>query len=191
MLVLVSCSDTIDGRPAQPTSQSPRGDTTTGQVPGPGVPKVLTPVDVSRFKQNPCNALTSTQISDLLGPHARVKPDLKSPAGPSCGWLSLATIQVAVPNVDDLGLTSIYRSRGGIYPFFLPLAPVNGLPAVAYGQDDSRASRGECDVAVGVSDRETIEVSVRQSPENKGKEDPCESARKVAEKILGNLPGAR
>ncbi|WP_406638252.1 DUF3558 domain-containing protein [Amycolatopsis sp. WGS_07] len=190
---LAGCASTIPGGaiPAERTTPPAPSSTAAGQVPGPGVPKVPNPLDITRFKQNPCDALTSAQISNLLGDGARVKPDPHGPVGPACGWFSQAQIVVVFPNIDKLGLTSVYGAKGDAYPFFLPLAPVDGYPIVAYGGRDHRASDGECDVALGTSDRETAVVSITQSAAHKGEKDPCESARDVAEKVLGNLRGGR
>ncbi|MET9260497.1 DUF3558 domain-containing protein [Amycolatopsis sp. NPDC004079] len=174
------------GGAQQPGAAPPRSDP-AATAPGPGVPKVANPIDVTRFKQNPCDALTSAQISDLLGGNARVKPDPHGPGGPACGWFSQAQLVVVFPAVDKLGLTSIYRAKGGAYPFFLPLDPADGYPVVAYGEADRRASDGACDIAVGTSDRETLVVSITQSPGRKGETDPCESARRIAGRVQANL----
>ncbi|MYW91219.1 DUF3558 domain-containing protein [Amycolatopsis rubida] len=53
--------------------------------------------------------------------------------------------------------------------------------------DGSRASRGECDIAAGTSDRDTMVVSITRSPGRKGGTDACESARGVAAQILADL----
>lgn len=192
LFALAGCSSTAPGQavPAEHTDQ-PAPSSTSDQVPGPGVPKVQSPIDITKFKQNPCESLTSAQISDLLGDGARVNPDPRGPGGPGCGWFSQAQIVVVFPNVDKLGLTSVYRAKGGAYPFFMPLAPVDGYPVVAYGTADLRGRLGECNVALGTSDRETLDVSITQSAAHKGEKDPCESAREVAEKVLGNLRGGR
>lgn len=193
LFALAGCSATTPGQavPAESTGPPTARTTPADEVPGPGVPKVPNPIDITRFKQNPCAALTAEQISSLLGDEARVVPDPKGAGGPGCGWFSQAHLVVLFPNVDKLGLTSIYRAKGGTYPFFAPLAPVDGYPVVAYGIEDVRARLGECNVALGTSDRETVDVSITQSPAHKGEKDPCESAREVAGKVLGNLRGGR
>ncbi|MFD2465991.1 DUF3558 domain-containing protein [Amycolatopsis silviterrae] len=194
LCALASCSRTTAGRAApgersgQPSSPAPNS-TSAEQVPGPGVPKVESPIDAARFKQNPCGALTAAQVSDLLGNSPRVKPEPHGAGGPGCGWFAQAQVAVVFPDINDLGLTSFYRAKDRVYPFFLPLAPLDGYPVVAYGEEDHRASRGACDIAMGISDHETVVVSITQSPAHKGEKDPCESARGIAEKVLGNLRG--
>ncbi|WP_230863084.1 DUF3558 family protein [Amycolatopsis camponoti] len=87
----------------------------------------------------------------------------------------------AGPGVREPGL-----AKGTTYPFFEPLEPVDGYPLVAYdGVGDQRA-RGECTVAVGTSDTQTVDISVDQSEKNIGKNDPCEAARQVTAMVLGN-----
>ncbi|WP_370934230.1 DUF3558 domain-containing protein [Amycolatopsis sp. cg13] len=193
LFAFAGCSSSAPGQavPAERTDRPAPSSASADQVPGPGVPKVHNPLDITRFKQNPCDSLTAQQISGLLGDGARINPDPHGPGGPGCGWFSQAQIVIVFPNVDKLGLTSVYRARGGAYPFFQPLAPVDGYPVVAYGTADLRARLGECNVALGTSDRETLDVSISQSPAHKGEKDPCESARGVAEQALGNLRGGR
>ncbi|MET9260500.1 DUF3558 domain-containing protein [Amycolatopsis sp. NPDC004079] len=190
-----ACSDPVRAPAAQPSSPAPTTATapphsaSAGTVPGPGVPGVANPLDITRFKRNPCETLTPPQISDLLGDRTRIRPDPHGPVGPACGWFNhatAATVAVLYPNINDLGLTSVYRAKGGAYPFFLALEPVDGYPIVAYGEDDPRP-RGECDVATGVSDRETLVVSITQSRARTGERDPCQSARDIAKQALGNL----
>ncbi|WP_369871196.1 DUF3558 family protein [Amycolatopsis sp. AA4] len=188
---LAACSGTAEPPRAEPPRNdlppAPAATTYTGPLPGPGVPSVPHPLDTARFKQNPCATLTPAQISGLLGPSPRVQADPQGPVGPACGWFAQASVAVLYPDINDLGLTSVYRAKGGAYPFFLPLAPVDGYPVVAYGEDDPRAGRGECDVAMGTSDRETLVVSITQSAVHKGEKDPCQSARDIAALALGNL----
>ncbi len=90
--------------------------------------------------------------------------------------------------VNDRGLTGVYQAK---YKFFLPLEPVDGYPVVAYGLVDDRASRGGCQIAIGTSDKQTVDVGVTQSEENIGKKDPCEAARGVASYVLSNLRGGK
>lgn len=195
---LAGCSGTTGGTagPAVPPGQSVSSAAPTSsasdQVPGPGVPKVENPIDTTRFKKAPCDTLTQAQAQGLLGPSVVPKTDLQAPAGPACAWHhGEAYVGVVFSNVTNAGLTGYYRSRGSVYPLFIPLDPIDGYPIVAYGQADMRASDGQCDVAFGTSDREAVSVSITQSTENKGKQDPCQSARSVAQMVLGNLKGGR
>nr|WP_202507257.1 DUF3558 domain-containing protein [Amycolatopsis rubida] len=197
MIGLSGCSGSADGHagatatPSSPASAAPASQG-AAQVPGPGVPKVETPIDTARFRAAPCGSLTPAQAENLVGAGIVPRPDLNAPAGPSCAWHSQAHVIVTFSNVDNLGLTSYYRAKGTVYPFFMPLDPIGGYPIVAYGQIDLRASKAQCEVALGTSDRDTVAVSVTQSPQNRGANgDACESAHQVAGLVLSNLKGGR
>jgi hypothetical protein len=189
ILVLSACT-TVNGGSASPSSQ-PSESTSTAELPGPGVPKVESPIDVTHFKQAPCDSLTADQITELLGTGVIPKTDLDSQAGPSCSvhppQVTQAGVLIIFTAIDNRGLTSIYAAKDTKYPFFMPLTPVEGYPIVAYGLADDRATHGRCQIAVGTSDEQTVDVGVTQSEENIGKKDPCEAARGVAASVLTNL----
>ncbi|MGK3207686.1 DUF3558 domain-containing protein [Amycolatopsis sp. MEPSY49] len=196
LLAITACSTTNPGTPSPSTDTA---STTTppesgSAVPGPGVPKVPNPIDVTRFKQAPCDALKAAQVAELLGPGVSGKSDLQAPAGPSCAWdsprVSQAGVTVVFTNADQLGLTSVYAAQGKQYRFFQPLAAIDGFPVVAYGVNDERTTRGRCAVALGVSDTQAVDIHVAQSEGNIGKKDPCDAAHDIASQVLGNLRGA-
>ncbi|WP_328445739.1 DUF3558 domain-containing protein [Amycolatopsis sp. NBC_00438] len=190
-LALCSCTTTTGGSasPSGPTTDQSPPDSTTG-LPGPGVPKVDAPIDIAHFKQAPCDALTADQVAELLGPGVTPKADLNAPAGPSCSVnpprVTQASVLLIFGNIDELGLTSVYRAK---YKFFMPLPPVDGYPIAAYGLADDRVSHGKCQIAIGTSDRQTVDIGVAQSEDNIGKKDPCEAARGIASYVLDNLRG--
>ncbi|MFJ7210539.1 DUF3558 domain-containing protein [Amycolatopsis sp. NPDC098790] len=190
---LVACSPQTSGTesPAN-TPSSPAGSDTEQQVPGPGVPKVDTPIDTGRFESAPCSALTDAQATELFGGQFVAKPDPQAPAGPTCNWtpadLTGASLNVIFSKVDRLGLTSVYQAKGTTYKLFEVLAPIADHPAVAYGTSDFRAT-GVCSIAVGTSDRSTVDITVTQSRGNIGKNDPCVAAQTVGSKVLATLKG--
>jgi hypothetical protein len=149
---------------------------------------VESPIDISHFRQAPCDSLTTEQVTELLGSGVTPKPDLNAPGGPSCSIHPPAVTQAAVlvifNNVDQRGLTSVYEAQ---YRFFLPLSPVDGYPVAAYGLADDRATHGSCQIAIGTSNEQTVDIGVTQSETNVGKKDPCEAARGVASYVLSNL----
>lgn len=193
VLVLSACT-TTNGGTASPSSSSanePTPSSSTADVPGPGVPKVASPIDISRFKSAPCDSLTAQQVADLLGPGVTPKTDLDAPGGPSCSihppQVTQAGVLVIFTDLDNRGLTSVYAAKDTKYPFFMPLNPVDGYPIVAYGLADDRTTHGTCQIAIGTSDQQTVDIGVTQSEQNVGKKDPCEAARGVAASVLGNL----
>ncbi|MEQ0563142.1 DUF3558 domain-containing protein [Amycolatopsis sp. NEAU-NG30] len=197
LLVLTACTPKNDGSPLAsaptPSQASPSGS--TDQVPGPGVPKVENPIDITHFQQTPCDSLTPNQIEELLGSGITPKPEPDSQAGPSCSWnaadSSQAGVHVIFANVDKLGLTSVYRAKGTTYPFFEPLDPIDGYPLVAYDGEGDQSAKGRCTVAMGTSDTQAVDISIAQSEEKVGKRNPCAAARDVAAKVLGNLKAGK
>ncbi|WP_370970333.1 DUF3558 domain-containing protein [Amycolatopsis sp. cg9] len=197
LFAAAACSTTNPGTPSasSPTPSASHSSGSSSAVPGPGVPKVEHPIDVTRFKQAPCDALTDSQIAELLGSNVSGKPDLQAPAGPTCSWdsadVSQAGVGVIFMSADQLGLTSVYEAKDKQYQFFQPLEAINGFPLVAYGVNDERTSRGRCAVAVGVSDIQAVDIHVAQSESNIGKKDPCVAAHDIATQVLGNLRGVK
>ena len=196
LLALTACTPQTTGTPS-PSSNSP-GRTSSGsadQVPGAGAPKVENPINVTRFLQAPCDALTAEQVDSFLGKGVSPKPDLKGQAGPECFWhspsISQAGVGVIFTHAANLGLTSVYAARGTKYPFFKPLEPIDGYPLVAYDGEGDQSSKGRCTVAVGASNTQAIDISITQSEENVGKKDPCIAAREVAGKVLTNLKSVK
>jgi hypothetical protein len=191
LLALTACSDTKAGT-ATPVTTSPSSADT---LPAPGVPRVETPVDTTRFKQAPCKALTAEEIASLLGSGATAEEQLDASGGPTCDWHPSGTTQAKVGvifnKVNQAGLTGIYEKQGSTFRLFMPMEPVAGLPAVAYGLKDERTDGGRCAIAVGTSDHEMIDVSITQSEVNVGKKDPCAAAHEVAEKVAANIKGAQ
>ena len=193
VLVLSACTTTNGGTasPSDPSASEPGASSSTTEVPGPGVPKVASPIDISHFKSAPCDSLTAEQVSDLLVPGVTPKADLNAPGGPSCSihppQVTQAGVLVIFTNLDNRGLTSVYAARDVKYPFFMPLSPVDGYPIVAYGLADDRTTHGTCQIAIGTSDQQTVEIGVTQSEQNVGKKDPCEAARGVAASVLDNI----
>lgn len=192
LVLLGACTSPTVGT-ASPSSSGPVVSPAPSEpLPNSGVPKVETPIDISHFKQAPCDSLTLSQVNELLGSGVTPKTELNAPGGPSCSihppQVTQAAVLVIFNDIDDRGLAGVYQAQ---YKFFLPLEPVDGYPAVAYGLIDERASRGGCQIAVGTSDKQTVDIGVTQSEENVGKKDPCEAARKVASYVLGNLRGVK
>lgn len=193
-LVLSACSTPEDGTPT-PTggATSPVPSSSAGQNPGPDVPKVSEPVDLAKFRAAPCDALTSTQAQDLIGPKVEATPRNES-AGPACEWstpgTSRPTVNVIFGKGPDGGTAAVYAAKGKAYKLVEPLEPIEGYPVTAYGVIDRRAEGG-CNVALGTSDTESITVTAEQSEGNIGKKDPCDAARLAAISVLATLRAAK
>ncbi|NBH11854.1 DUF3558 domain-containing protein [Amycolatopsis sp. SID8362] len=197
LLTLTACTTKNDGTPS-PSGHTPSqsiSPDSTDNVPGPGVPKVEKPIDIAHFKQTPCDALTAPEVTELLGSGVTPKPEVAGTAGPQCRWdsprVSQAGVGVIFTSVDKRGITRVYEAQGKEYPFFKPLPPVDGYPIVAYDASGDQTSHGNCTVALGTSNEQTVDIDVTLSEENVGKKDPCAAAHDVAAQILNNLRKAK
>ncbi|WP_410639741.1 DUF3558 domain-containing protein [Amycolatopsis sp. lyj-346] len=191
VLALAACTDRMDGTASPSTSGSQPTTAPSSAVPGPGVPKVANPLDVSHFRQAPCDSLTAEQGQELLGPDVTTHPAVDDQAGPTCRWnvpaVSQAGVAVTYFKTTQLGLTGVYRAKDTVYPFFQPLDPIDGYPTVAFGQIDERSTKGRCLLALGTSDTQQVDIAISLSEGNIGKKDPCTAAHDVAAKVLENL----
>lgn len=193
LMALAGCTDRIDGV-ASPSDSGPQPTTnrpSNEAVPGPGVPKVDNPLDVSHFQEAPCDSLTLEQSKELLGADVTTNPAVDDQSGPTCRWnvptVSQAGVGVTYFKKTQLGLTGVYRAKDSIYPFFQPLDPIDGYPTVAFGQLDERSTKGRCLLALGTSDTQQVDIAISLSEANIGKKDPCAAAHDVAAKVLENL----
>jgi hypothetical protein len=82
----------------------------------------------------------------------------------------------------------VYEAKGTAYKLFEVVEPVGGHPAVVYGTSDFR-SKGICSIAIGTTDRSTVDITITQSREKIGKSDPCVAAQTVGSKIVATLQG--
>src|SRR5262249_46587726 len=144
---------------ATPTSES----ATSGPQPSssPGVPKVETPLDFSRYQQSPCEAVTQAQIQQNLG--AGIAPDSEpnAPGGPACVWHAGGDSQASITlGFVPKGLSRIYDGQGTLFKLFKPMDAIQGYPAVAYDVTDDRMTEGHCALAVGTSDTSSIDVGI-------------------------------
>ncbi|MGY6656530.1 DUF3558 domain-containing protein [Amycolatopsis sp. TRM77291] len=192
LAALSACSTpTVNGSPT-PTNSGPGSSASNSAGLPPGVPKVEHPIDLARFKQDPCTALTKTQITELLGPNTETLPRPDGSAGPACRWSIPSTteprIHVIFSNFGDSGTAKFYAAKGTTYQLLEPLEPVDGYPVTAYGDKDKRAE-GECSVALGTSDTQTVSINLVQSAANVGRKDPCEAAREGAVRVLATIRG--
>ncbi|MEV6905628.1 DUF3558 domain-containing protein [Amycolatopsis sp. NPDC051071] len=191
-LALSACSTpTTNGTPT-PTSGGTSPSPSNPASPAPGVPKVGNPIDLTRVKQSPCSALTSTQAKDLLGQSVESK-GREGQFGPACLWSIPSAIRphvdVLFSNLPDSGTARFYAAKGTDYKLLEPIEPIDGYPLTAYGTEDERTSKGRCAVALGTSNTETISIALEQSEANIGKKDPCDAAREAAIRVLTTIRG--
>ncbi|MYW94968.1 DUF3558 domain-containing protein [Amycolatopsis rubida] len=175
---VAGCSGSGADQPAPAPSA-----TATGRAPAAGTPK---PLDISWAAQRPCDLLVPAQDAldptqaGLFGNGVPAKPATAGGA-PACAWTSGATLIVYLPGADE---TTVYRTKGAQFPVVVPLAPIEGYPLAAYGNDQPLGSHGECRVALSVNNRQAVVVWLTQPASNPG---TCDTARGVMTKIVGNL----
>jgi hypothetical protein len=168
-LLVVGCA----GAPPSPAA-APAPDRSGAPIP----PRSL---DVSANATQPCVVLTEDQLRSLeLVPNGRIDP---LPIGVACVWEGPGfgrEVSVTLYADRDL-LVDSYRSRS-MYQYFEPVA-VAGLPATA-----QQTTRGAltCTVTTGVAVGQAVDVSVTEYGADP--DPPCESAIRVSEVVVGNLP---
>lgn len=197
VVLLAGCTTTTPGQ-ASPTPENgseTSSDTTaqsgspeSDELPTDGAPKVDDPLDTTKFQENPCLSLTSEQSEDIFGLSPTGRP-FRGALGNACEWKNdekSAQAEVRFLNENPRGLSAEYEvnDEGG-WAFFESLS-VDGLPAVARGQADTRPE-GECAVVVGATDEVTFEVRIQQSQDNIGKRDPCATAADVATEAVKTM----
>lgn len=180
----------VSGTPTPQTSGSPTGS--SGANTQSGAPHVTNPLDRSHAQAAPCGILTQQQVS-ALGITATGKPSDAS-IRPSCIWQDTS----AVPSKMSFTVQFVTESKGGLSSlyvqadslkknggYFEPVSPIQGYPAVVYGQLDDRKD-GSCTLAVGVSDALQFSVSLDLGISQR-QLDSCSVTQKVADSVMTNL----
>jgi Protein of unknown function (DUF3558) len=188
-LVLASCTTTSKGEatPATTTDVSTTHSSSPSSggednLPSHGAPKVDVPLDTTRYQQDPCSILTASQAKQELNLPPSGTPE-EIALGKGCEWFNPDTrgrVSVGLLTGNPRGLSGLYdANQQGKYPYFLPLPPIEGYPAVASDVEDRRPM-GICIVDVGVTDQLVLDVYLQLSQANVGHVEPCEMVAKVA-----------
>ena len=193
-LVLAGCSPEKTGT-ASPAPSEPSAS--SGASSDPGVPKVATPLDASKYESKPCDIVPAEVLSSLRFTDpgkAQQKDGGFGAAGPSCSWDIRgegATLQVVIGSGNRDrgagGLAGLYGAHeSGRLPFLEPAPAVEGYPAIYLDLRDRR-SIGACSMDVGVADDLAIAV---YTDGYQSADDSCGTARKAAAAIVTTLKGA-
>jgi hypothetical protein len=185
LIVVAGCTTTSEGAPlpdSTSTSEAPSsGESPSDDLPSDGAPEVEDPLDASHFEQNPCDALTSEDAEALNVPTPGEPTEVAF--GKGCRWRNKQTqgvVGIQFYSTDKRGLSSVYReAKGSDFPYFEPIADIEGLPAVAYDPETAKPT-GDCSVAVGVTDQLAFAVQLDLSSANTGQKDPCTVAAQAA-----------
>ncbi|HEX3792377.1 MAG TPA: DUF3558 domain-containing protein [Pseudonocardiaceae bacterium] len=184
ILLAAGCSST-GGTPTPTTDNSGGATTALPSTSLNGAPHVADPLDVSKFRDNPCTALTPTQVQQLnIG--ATAKAD--NTGGPSCDWGSATDSAKVGVTVSFLsgggGLSYIYANKAD-YAVFTGLSSIDGYPAIRADQVD-QTSIGECTVVVGASDDQAVSFALSAGL-SQDKSDPCTATQQLAQDVITNI----
>lgn len=191
-LTLVGGCTTMTEGQATPGSTASSAPSPTGpgeeELPSHGAPKVVNALDVGRFEQDACLALTAEQAQELVLKYPG--EPWNSSFGDACLWITPkgnGSVSIGFFSELSRGLSAVYEEHEkGQYDFFEPQDEIEGFPAVVYGVQDRR-SDGICDVSVGVSDKLTFVTTVTLSMNNVGNKDACQESVKVAGMMLRTM----
>jgi hypothetical protein len=176
LLVLAGCSSGGSGGSAPSSSAAP---STLGN----GAPKVTSPVDIGRYQQNPCGALTPTELLSFqvttgqAGTKGTMLGQNNSQLGVDCTWLTSNNVGLSLSfTTDKEGLGFFYG--GGSTPDRIP--DIEGQPAVISAADETS---GDCVISVGASDTAFYAATVKNDTEA----NPCTFAQQVLTAVTSNL----
>jgi hypothetical protein len=193
-VALAACKSTSPGNAtpagtsAGTTSVTTTASNTSPQLPSDGAPKVDNPMDAAKFREQPCLALTQQQATQLnVGFPGKQR---QGPLGQVCDWETpqdSGLIDLQWSDKNPRGLSAEYKAnKDGKWAYFKELPPIEGFPAIAADATDGR-QRGECTVAVGVSDQYSFALGLVQSRSKVGTADPCDVAVQVAGMVLTTM----
>ena len=187
--VVAGCSG---GPAAAPASTAPVSSSAAAGLPHSGAPKVEHPLPASVLSGQPCQeALTSDQLTQILGMVPQGKPDTLSGLGPDCKWHNTdagAQVGVGYDIETHGGLSVLYQNTKPQAKVWRELPPIQGFPAVAYSTLDSGTKTGLCLVGVGVADDLSFDASLGLGDAKRASgADPCELAARVADMVVTNL----
>jgi hypothetical protein len=193
VLLAAGCSPERTGT----ASPAPSAPASQGASSNPDVPKVATPLDVSKYTSRPCDIVPASALSPLRFTDpgkSQLQDNGFGAVGPSCGWkisgegVSVQVI-IGTGNRDNGvgGLAGLYGAHdSGQFPFLEPAPDVEGYPAIYVDKRDRRPM-GNCSLDFGVADDLSIAVN---SGGYEGEQDSCDAAQKVAAAIITTLKGA-
>jgi hypothetical protein len=189
LLVGTACTSRADGTPTPDSATADIETTTTSsEDPTGGAPRVVDPLDGTRFFTEPCTVLRKAQLAafDVSRPGIPTTTGaVAENAGPYCSWHAAtelaSTIGVGFLTGNKNGLSDIYRGRDR-FGYFIPTT-VDGYPAVFADLADGRET-GRCSLAVGVSETQMFRATEQGRLDAQGS---CDRAKQVASAALATL----
>lgn len=182
---LAACTNAAEGNPIPdrattagelPSEPGTTGEkpSSTGELPSDGAPKVENPIDAGQFEEQPCDALTTAQATELnVGPEGELAD---TEFGKGCLWRNAETggaTSIAFMSNIRRGLSIVYgEEKAGYYKYFEP-TELEGFPAVISNKGEGRPT-ANCSLTVGLSDELAFLTVTNLSRDNIGAKDPCE-----------------
>lgn len=180
------CSDQKSGTSTPTIAPSSAG------LPSDGAPAVANPItNTATVETDPCSAIPTAEIEAIGGKVKNSRLDDMT-MGNACTWIfdeGAGTLNAGLVTGNKQGLSTLYaqNAQGGLTSFN-PVSPVDGYPAVIYGNGGE--GEGTCTLAVGVRNDLVYTVTPRLRSDHPSKADPCGMATKVAAAAIKNLKGA-
>ncbi|WP_082468991.1 DUF3558 family protein [Sciscionella sediminilitoris] len=175
-LAITSCGEP----PRAPHSNSPLDSKPA--LPNHGAPRVPNPIDVSKYKSEPCTTLTTRQLQ-TLGLETSGTSEPRDPSGPQCTWNGPRDVKVNmvfIPNPG--GLSDLYAIRNR-FSRFSPQPPINGFPSVLVNNEANQVPNGICAYQVGINDHDAISLRILETPGG----DPCGDAKNITKGVTRTI----
>lgn len=183
VLGAVSACSTPVGQQTPITSPRPSAPTGTSLT----APPVPSPLDTSKFEQDPCSVLSQSQAAQVANLTSTRKSD--GNVAPICTWTDPDHNSLDIGFVPgNGGLTTVYKSQDNKSGYFKVAPDVGGLPAAFFGPYDDR-NEGGCQIGVGVKSDEVFTVGVIFRQSSPSYSDPCAVSVKAAEAVVSTLKG--
>jgi hypothetical protein len=194
------CTSETGGTANAVGPESSPGTSSSAAGPTGSVPKVTTPLGVTKYENDPCGLVPHDELARLkYTDPGEPRPQDSRPenqSGPSCGWkikgegISLLVI-LGTGNRDAgagglAGIQAAYERPNGLFKFLERAPDIEGYPAVYFDIQDRRAS-GSCSLSVGLADDLAAAVF---ADGYEGQQDSCDAAQGAAAAMVKTLKGA-
>ncbi|MFD9895568.1 DUF3558 domain-containing protein [Amycolatopsis sp. NPDC059027] len=179
------CSSEVPGQPSTAPS-APRTGPSQAGTSNSRVPQVAQPLNADKYVANPCASLTSAQLKEFESNRDGTRQDFNG--DPNCHWQvgpnndTGVGVTYARSNTDGIGRLYALNDTGWWRDGYFEPTSVQEYPAVFTDIIDKRR-RGDCGLAVAVSNSLYFDVSIQSSAGDKS----CVAAKNVATAVLDTI----
>jgi hypothetical protein len=185
-LAIAGCSHSTGGNPSPTPSASASASSPTSTGAASGAPQVASPLDATKYLQNPCGLLTPAQALAVAN-FTSTRPSTGA-AGPVCNWSDDNLNSVAVGLIQGNGLADVYRAHQVDSTSAFQVVPsVSGYPAVITS-DSASQSQGSCTLGVGLSNTVVMTLTTFFNSTSSAT-NPCPVAQKAAQQAITTVKG--